>query len=285
MAKDTYYFSHDYNARNDRKIAALVKDYKSSGYGIFWATCEMMHEEGGSIEFDDLTIDAIAKDMNEDSTIVSEIINKCVDKYRLFTKQNEAESFASMLRSSRIERNLIGKNEKKEIKANAGRLGGIKSGESRRNNNLLKQNEALLQPASSNEPKESKVKESKENIIQGNNLWFLQYYHSTYGIYKDTFNGQSTTEYYFKEWKELIDFIYKNKYEELFGCKFLSPHDYAKIAGTFTKDKWDEVFKKILSTGIKPEHNLFFRIPEFLGYSKQNKNIDLPKNGESKIFI
>jgi hypothetical protein len=173
MPKDTYYFPHDYNARNDRKIAALVKDYKSSGYGIFWATCEMMHEEGGSLEFDDLTIGAIAKDLNEDTELVRLVLDNCVVKYRLFTKkieagmkQNEAESFASKLHSGRVIRNLDEKNGKRQIKAEAGRLGGIKSGESRRIENVTKQNKAVLQPASSNEAKESKVKESKvDNII------------------------------------------------------------------------------------------------------------------------
>ncbi len=165
MFKDKYYFSHDYNARNDRKIAALIKDHKSSGYGIFWATCEMMHEEGGSLELDDLTINAIANDMNETPSLVESILEDCVTKYKLFTKQNEAETFASLLHSSRVIRNLDGKNEKKKVKAESGRLGGIKSGESRRNNNHTKQNEAERSTASSIEPKESKVKERKDIIV------------------------------------------------------------------------------------------------------------------------
>jgi len=157
MAKETYYFSHDYNARNDKKISALVRDFKSSGYGIFWATCEMMHEEGGILEFDDLTLDAIAKDINEESEYVKKVLDRCIEKYKLFIKDD------ILLQSSRVHRNLETKNEKKAVKAEAGRLGGLKSGESRRNNNLSKQNEAVLQPASSNEPKESKVKEIKES--------------------------------------------------------------------------------------------------------------------------
>lgn len=273
MSKDTYYFSHDYNARNDKKISALVRDYKSSGYGIFWATCEMMHEEGGTLEFDDLTIDAIAGDINETSDFVKEVLDKCVIKYRLFTKQD------ILLQSSRVIRNLETKNEKKTVKAEAGRLGGIKSGESRRNKEILKQNEALLKSASSNEPKESKVKESKgkerkeskgDEKPPENPLWFLQYYHSTYEVYKSAFNGQSTTNELFLKWKKFIDFIYEKKYTDLFDCKFVNPHDFAVLISKngFTDEKWDTVLKKILSTGVKPEHNLFFRIPEFMGYNK-----------------
>ncbi len=272
MAKDTYYFSHDYNARNDRKIAALVRDYKSSGYGIFWATCEMMHEEGGELEFDDITVGCIAKDLNETPDLIIEVLEKCISNYRLFTKQIEAERSKNiLLRSGRIDRNLITKKDKKEAKAKSGRLGGIKSGESRRNKET---NEAKRSTASSNEANKIKGNEIKEIIIQGENLWFLKYYHSSYDNYKNTFNGQSTTESYFKEWKEFIDFIYQNKYEDLFNCKFVSPHSYASMAAqyNFTKEKWGDILTKILATGIKPEHDLFFRIPQFMKYGNGLSN-------------
>jgi hypothetical protein len=173
MAKETYYFSHDHNARNDRKIAALVKDYKSSGYGIYWATCEMMHEEGGAIEFDELTFGSIAKDLNEDSGLIGEVLEKCVEKYKLFSKQIEAvlqaneasRSSTVLLRSRRIDRNLSDRKDAKQNKKKAGQLGGIKSGESRRNKKKL---EAERSSASSNEAKERKGKERIEiqNSIQ-----------------------------------------------------------------------------------------------------------------------
>lgn len=105
MGKDTYYFSHDYNARNDRKIAALVKDYKSSGYGIFWATCEMMHEEGGELEVDDITYAAIAKDLNEEVEYIKEVIEKCISSYKLFIIND------LRLNSNRVERNLNKRND------------------------------------------------------------------------------------------------------------------------------------------------------------------------------
>lgn len=110
------------------------------------------------------------------------------------------------------------------------------------------------------------------NNKEDNRFWFLKFYHSTYDYYKEIFNGQSTTEAYFVQWKKFIDFIYEKKYEELFECKFLSPHDFADLVKKerFTPDKWDEPLKRILATGIKPEQNLFFRIPEFIKYGKGN---------------
>jgi len=44
MAKDTYYFSHDYHARNDEKILELRVKYGAEGYGLFWMLVETMAE-------------------------------------------------------------------------------------------------------------------------------------------------------------------------------------------------------------------------------------------------
>lgn len=163
MAKE--YFSHDYNARNDKKIAALVKDYKAAGYGIFWALCEILHEDGNCLEYDDLTFGLIAKDLNESDELVKSVIDDCLNKYHLFTKQNEAnEAVLHPLRivSNRVKKNLSERQEKKKAKVEAGRVGGIKSGESRKS----KQNEAVLQAKEANEPKERKGTLSLSNRVE-----------------------------------------------------------------------------------------------------------------------
>ena len=115
--------------------------------------------------------------------------------------------------------------------------------------------------------------------------WFLKFYHSDYDSYKAVFNGQSTSLEMFTEWKAFIDFIYKKKYEEIFECKFISPHDFAKLINTekFSKDHWEPVLKAILATGVKPEHNLFFRIPQFMEYkNKKNGTGDNKTDGRTK---
>lgn len=117
--KDSLFFRHDYNARNDRKIAALVKKHKSAGYGIFWITCEMMHEEGGHIEFDDITFGALAKDCNEDIEFVKQVINDCISEFKLFKKEND------IIISGRVSRNLEWKQELSKSRSNAGKRGAI----------------------------------------------------------------------------------------------------------------------------------------------------------------
>ena len=44
MAKDSFWFKHDYNARNDEKVLELRSVYGAEGYGVFWMLVESMAE-------------------------------------------------------------------------------------------------------------------------------------------------------------------------------------------------------------------------------------------------
>ena len=113
MEKEALYFSHDYNARHDKKIGALVKDFKAAGYGVFWATCEMMHEEGGDLELDDVTYAAIAKDLNEKSEFIKKIIVNCINTYRLFFMID------CKMKSGRVEKNIIKRKSISKVRSDA----------------------------------------------------------------------------------------------------------------------------------------------------------------------
>lgn len=45
MAKDTYYFQHDYEPTSDPKMQALLNKYDWHGYGLFWRIIEMLHSD------------------------------------------------------------------------------------------------------------------------------------------------------------------------------------------------------------------------------------------------
>lgn len=72
MAKDTYYFSHDYNARNDEKIKKLIRKHKMEGYGIYWSIIEDLYNNSNILEVD---YEGIAFDYHSDSKIIESIIN------------------------------------------------------------------------------------------------------------------------------------------------------------------------------------------------------------------
>jgi hypothetical protein len=118
--KDTQYFQHDYNARSDKKMAALLMKYKSAGYGVYWCVVEMMHEEKGLLEFDKLTILSIAKDMNEDSDTVSKILKDCIDEFKLFEMNGD-----NMLKSNRVLKNIKHRQKVSKSRAIAGKRGAI----------------------------------------------------------------------------------------------------------------------------------------------------------------
>ena len=44
--KESFYFSHDYNARNDDKILEIRDKYKNDGYAVFFYCLETMAERG-----------------------------------------------------------------------------------------------------------------------------------------------------------------------------------------------------------------------------------------------
>lgn len=44
MPKETFWFKHDYNARNDEKILELRAEFGAEGYGIYWMLIESMAE-------------------------------------------------------------------------------------------------------------------------------------------------------------------------------------------------------------------------------------------------
>ena len=47
MKKETFYFSHDYNARNDTKILYMRQELGMEGYGIYWYLIEALADSGG----------------------------------------------------------------------------------------------------------------------------------------------------------------------------------------------------------------------------------------------
>jgi len=72
MSKDTFYFSHDYNARNDEKIKLLIRKHGMNGYGIFWSIVEDLYNNANALRLD---FEGIAFDLRTDKDIVKSIIN------------------------------------------------------------------------------------------------------------------------------------------------------------------------------------------------------------------
>jgi hypothetical protein len=178
MAKDTFYFSHDFNARNDIKIKKLIAKHGYLGYGLFWAIIEELYNNTNVLPND---YECIAFDLRTDANVIKSIVND----FDLFEIDNE--SFGSLS----IERRLNERNEKSK-KARESVL--------KRWNKSKEDTNVLQTYNDSNTIKERKGKENKEkkiNNIDSRKLKFaatLQPFLITYG--KDFLND------FYKYWTE-----------------------------------------------------------------------------------
>lgn len=141
MAKDTFYFSHDYNVRNDIKIKKLINKHGFLGYGLFWAIIEDLYNNTNVLPLD---YECIAFDLRSNPDVIKSIIND----FDLFVIENDI--FGSLS----VERRLTERNEK-SLKARESVL--------KRWNKTKKDTNVLQTNYDSNTIKERKVKENKEN--------------------------------------------------------------------------------------------------------------------------
>jgi len=161
--KETYYFPHDSNAGRDPKCAALIKDFGMEGYGIYWSIIEILHEQkNGKLEKFPKLIDGLAFELNIQNEALLQVIEALVKQYNLLQEDE------NWIWSNRVIENLQERNIKRQHKIEAGRLGGIKSGISRKtkleNEAVLQANEALPEGTNQRKGKERKRKEINKDV-------------------------------------------------------------------------------------------------------------------------
>lgn len=151
MAKDTFYFSHDYNARSDDKIKRLLSKHGNEGYGIFWCIIEDLYNNTNVLRLD---YETIAFDLRCDISIVKSVIND----FDLFVIEGD------IFGSSSIHERLQARNAKSE----KARESVLKRWERQKNytNVLLTKNDSNTKISKRNTIKERKGKERKVNNIK-----------------------------------------------------------------------------------------------------------------------
>ncbi len=150
--KDTYYFPHDFHARHDTKINAMMVDFGVEGYGMYWVLIELLYEQrGNKLEKFPKLFYGLAAELSVDPDRAEKFVLALLNEYRLLDEDETYIWSEAVLRRIEIREN------KRLMKVTAGRVGGIHSGITRKK----KQNEAPLQEIEANEAKERKVKESK----------------------------------------------------------------------------------------------------------------------------
>ena len=107
MSKNTFYFSHDYNARNDEKIKELIFKHGMSGYGVYWSIIEELYQNANALI---LNYERIAFELRTECELVKSVIHD----FNLFTINDK--NFSSLSVEKRLnERSL--KSEKARLSA------------------------------------------------------------------------------------------------------------------------------------------------------------------------
>lgn len=113
--KESYYFSHDSNARNDVKVIKLRRQLGLEGYGLYWCLIEMLRDTPDY----KLPIDAV-DDIAFSLNISKEKVETVINNYDLFTI-DDMQFF-----SERLIRNMEKYSENKKRLSEAGKAGMAK---------------------------------------------------------------------------------------------------------------------------------------------------------------
>ncbi len=173
--KDTYYFSHDCNARRDPKIIALRSVYGAEGYGWWWILLEILREQ------EDYRIDitkkfaysSLATEMGITRDRCQEFIESCLNEFELLQGDGVFIWSESMCR--RMEKF----EEKRKRMSERGKKGAAATNEKKAENTAQatetagtsEENERLSDGTSEEKAgnkRKEKVNKSKEENIGGN---------------------------------------------------------------------------------------------------------------------
>lgn len=167
--KDTFYFQHDYNARNDPKLQRLLMKHGAEGIGIYWCLVEMLYEQGGQLENN--LIDVIAYNLHVNETTLRSV----VFELNLFVF-DDTHFWSERIRQKTTERNNFKTTQKQRSSKGGAPLGNKNASKSKICEEI---NEEEKQPKTTqNNPTETTENNSnnqnnpiiKENKIRGNKI-------------------------------------------------------------------------------------------------------------------
>lgn len=177
------YFPHDADMRNDIKIKALRRRFSLTGYAVWCFILESMTASDRlQLDFSEINRELLAADFDITEQELTDIVEYCC-RLNLFQRSEDGGTLMCATLDRRIGDTILQKIAKSEARREAGRLGGLRSAETRRQKALsddtdtegnseatAKQNDVLLQNASSKtnlrkEKSRKEEKKEKENMV------------------------------------------------------------------------------------------------------------------------
>lgn len=175
MAKATYYFSHDFSARNDPKLQRVIRVHGMSGVGLYWCLVELLHEQDGYLMLSQCDDYAFA--LRSDTGMLSSIISD----FELF--HNDGVKFWSESALNRI-------NERKSKSIKAKESAEARWGNA---NALQSQSEG------------NAIKERKGNKRKGNKDTIPADAVSAFDVFWEAYGKKTEKEKCLKAWSRLSD--------------------------------------------------------------------------------
>lgn len=191
MAKDTHWFSHDYNSRSDGKILKLIMRHGMEGVGVYWCIVEMLYEENGFLSLD---YERITFELRTNEDLVKSVIND----FGLF--EINCEKFWS---NTAIERLSIRKDKSDKAKAAI----NLRWEEERKRKLLLINNENTDVLRLNNDSNTIKDNIVKDNIVKDNKsgvppppsnsiLDRQSAFYNKIAVFKDLYPKETLREFY-----------------------------------------------------------------------------------------
>lgn len=174
--KETYYFQHDYNARNDDKVKKLIRKHGFLGYGLFWAIIEDLYNNDNSLSLD---YEGIAFDLRTECDCIKSIIND----FDLFVI--DGDTFGSLSVQKRL--------EARDAKSRKARESARKRWDKEPTNN--ERNAYVMRTHSDGNARKEKKKKKEKDIPSLNEFMFYAFQQ------KKTLNKEAVEAKY-KSWVE-----------------------------------------------------------------------------------
>lgn len=175
--QDAFYFSHDANARRDRKMMKMMSKYPY-GYQFYFMTLEILREEA-NYKYPLSDIGILALELRQPEAEVKGWLEYCITECELFVKNEKffwSEGFFARMKPLEKKRQQT----KKAIKKRWDKYKENKEV----NTDVLRTYNEIDTPVIQSKVKESKVKESKEEYIHTADdtfVWFWNLYDKKVG--------------------------------------------------------------------------------------------------------
>jgi len=187
----SYYFPHDFNARNDPKLIKLMMKYGMQGIGIFWCIVEMLYEQNGNLEVSEC--ETIAFELRIDVNIILDII----ENFELFEKK-DGKYFSKSVKKrlnkikQKSESAKKGASKRWKNKALPNNANALDTDSERNTNAMLEQSEGNANKRKEIKGKESKINNSDIDLIRFEIFW-------------DCYDKKVGKPHSIEQWKKLTD--------------------------------------------------------------------------------